>query len=87
MPLMFLGVLLSTSRGALVAMIIMTVFLLGKGLASKTKGKRAIQDPFYNRSLYNPGDFYSTDCNQCTRYIRVSSWKRSQRDLLMNHLR
>ncbi len=41
MPPMFLGVLLSTSRGALVAMIIMTVFLLGKGLVSKTKGKRA----------------------------------------------
>ena len=41
MPLMFLGVLLSTSRGALVAMIIMTVFLLGKGLASRAKGKRA----------------------------------------------
>ena len=41
MPPMFLGVLLSTSRGALVAMIIMTVFLLGKGLISKTKGKRA----------------------------------------------
>jgi O-antigen ligase len=38
---MFLGVLLSTSRGALVAMIIMTVFLLGKGLMSATKGKRA----------------------------------------------
>ena len=41
MPPMFLGVLLSTSRGALVAMIIMTVFLLGKGLMSRTKGKRA----------------------------------------------
>ncbi|HKC35783.1 MAG TPA: O-antigen ligase family protein, partial [Chitinophagaceae bacterium] len=41
MPAMFLGVLLSTSRGALIAMIIMTVFLLGKGLLSKTKGKRA----------------------------------------------
>ena len=41
MPLMFLGVLLSTSRGALVAMIILTVFLLGKGLASKARGKRA----------------------------------------------
>ena len=41
MPPMFLGVLLSTSRGALVAMIILTVFLLGKGLMSKIKGKRA----------------------------------------------
>jgi O-Antigen ligase len=41
MPLMFLGVLLSTSRGSLVAMIILTIFLLGKGLMSKTKGKRA----------------------------------------------
>ncbi|MFI5131263.1 MAG: O-antigen ligase family protein [Chitinophagales bacterium] len=41
MPPMFLGVLLSTSRGALVAMIIMTVLLLGKGLASRAKGKRA----------------------------------------------
>lgn len=41
MPIMFLGVLLSTSRGSLIAMIIMTVFLLGKGLTSKTKGKRA----------------------------------------------
>lgn len=41
MPLMFLGVLLSTSRGSLVAMIILTVFLLGKGLMSKAKGKRA----------------------------------------------
>ena len=41
MPLMFLGVLLSTSRGALVAMIIMTVVLLGKALMSKNKGKKA----------------------------------------------
>jgi hypothetical protein len=41
MPPMFLGVLLSTSRGALVAMIIMTVFLLGKAFMSATKGKRA----------------------------------------------
>jgi len=41
MPPMFLGVLLSTSRGSLVAMVIMTVFLLGKGLMSRTKGKRA----------------------------------------------
>jgi O-antigen ligase len=40
-PLMFLGVLLSTSRGALVAMIIMTVILIGKALVSQNKGKRA----------------------------------------------
>jgi hypothetical protein len=41
MPPMFLGVLLSTSRGALVAMIIMTVILIGKALMSKNKGKKA----------------------------------------------
>lgn len=41
MPLMFLGVLLSTSRGALVAMIIMTVILIGRALMSKNKGKKA----------------------------------------------
>ncbi len=41
MPCMFLGVLLSTSRGALVAMVIVTVVLIGKALMSKNKGKRA----------------------------------------------
>jgi O-Antigen ligase len=41
MPPMFLGVLLSTSRGALVAMIIVTIVLIGKALMSKTKGKKA----------------------------------------------
>lgn len=41
MPMMFLGVLLSTSRGALVAMIILTVYLIGKALATQNKGKKA----------------------------------------------
>jgi hypothetical protein len=41
MPLMFLGVLLSTSRGALVAMILITVVLIGKALMSQNKGKKA----------------------------------------------
>jgi O-Antigen ligase len=41
MPPMFLGVLLSTSRGALVAMIIMTVVLIGKALMTRNKGKKA----------------------------------------------
>jgi hypothetical protein len=38
MPPMFLGVLLSTSRGALVAMILVTVFLIGKALSSRAEG-------------------------------------------------
>src|SRR5207342_57019 len=41
MPMQFLGVLLSTSRGALLAMIVVTIYLLGKALMSKTQGKRA----------------------------------------------
>jgi O-antigen ligase len=41
MPMQFLGVLLSTSRGALLAMIVVTVYLLGRAMMSKTEGKRA----------------------------------------------
>jgi hypothetical protein len=43
MPAMFMGVLLSTSRGALVAMIIVTVILIGKALVTQNKGKKAYQ--------------------------------------------
>jgi len=38
MPPMFLGVLLSTSRGALLAMILVTVVLIGKAMMSRTEG-------------------------------------------------
>jgi hypothetical protein len=41
MPFQFLGVLLSTSRGALLAMIVVTIVLIGKALLSKTHGKKA----------------------------------------------
>jgi O-antigen ligase len=41
MPIMFLGVLLSTSRAALLAMIVMSIVLIGKGLSSRKSGKRA----------------------------------------------
>ena len=41
MPMQFMGVLLSTSRGALLAMIVVTIVLIGKALMSKTHGKRA----------------------------------------------
>ena len=38
MPPMFLGVLLSTSRGAMVAMILVAVVLIGKAMMSRTEG-------------------------------------------------
>ncbi|MBC7949124.1 MAG: O-antigen ligase family protein [Chitinophagaceae bacterium] len=41
MPCMFLGVLLSTSRGALLAMILVAVILIAKALTSAAKSKKA----------------------------------------------
>jgi hypothetical protein len=41
MPAMFLGVLLSTSRSSLLMLIIITIVLIGRGLASKKNSKKA----------------------------------------------
>ncbi|MEI9809891.1 MAG: O-antigen ligase family protein [Bacteroidota bacterium] len=41
MPCMFMGVLLSTSRSSLLILIIISVVLIAKGMASKKNGKKA----------------------------------------------